>query len=129
MKEEIAYIESKIKQLQEGIVLINKYGIQLEDAGASVKAHITTIKVKTLNEVAKVKNILREDYDHFKFQHSFYSHGQVISIWKSPNTNWAIWLETSIEDFPAELKKDSCKWVKTSVTKDDYNLVCEKENV
>jgi hypothetical protein len=127
MENEIKELKEKIKRLKSGIRLLELYGEKLKKADACIKAHIETIVVYKLEDVAKVKNILRKDFDHFEFVHSFYSQGVAISTWESPDVSWKIWLETSINDFPDELKHDSCKWMKTSTIKDDYVLVCEKE--
>jgi hypothetical protein len=83
--------------------------------------------IEKLEDLTEARQVMREIHGtwHDEFNHSFYSCGYTISTWRSSNTNWEIWLECSIEDFPAELKKLTCQWQETTET--TYNLVCEVE--
>ena len=125
MENKIKELKEKVKQIENGIKFIEAYGEELESIGGHINTNVEAVEVTKLEDVAKVKNVLRKEFDHFEFRLSFYSRGTTISTWNSPDTDWEIWLRTPIEDFPAELKSDSCKWVKKTVVEDDYVLVCE----
>lgn len=54
----------------------------------------------------------------------WHSYGQTVYVsWEDPNHRLQLWLETTIEDFPEELKKDSsCRFVQSVET--NYRFVC-----
>jgi len=54
----------------------------------------------------------------------WYSCGMAITSWHSKDQDCQIWLECKVDDYPAELAGEHCKWIERG--QKDYAFVCER---
>ena len=102
--------------------------VEIEEAGFKVylsAEHQCHVVISDIAELTVARRILRKGFGTWNdsFQHTWYSCGVALASWKGENAPMDIWLETSIESFPAELlPTEGCKWEK--VQEDSFRVVC-----
>ena len=104
----------KLEHLTEGKfrVVISVYG--------------SRIIIDDLSDLSEARRILREIFGTWKdeLDQIWTSCSMVIVAWKSPDNDlFSIWLETTAENFPPELKGDNCSFVPRTTV--EQVLVCK----
>ena len=134
-------IENKLKQLQEEsdkaaerrnfLFQHKEVFAEAENQGFNVVLTVDSwdcsrIVFKSLKDLNQVRRLIRKIYpDRRDTISSIWNPYQdlVIVSWKSPGCDVALWLETTVDEFPIKLLKPGCRLEKQ--IKESYVLSCE----
>ena len=123
--QEIAYAERTLDHLRaqrdifEGVVLPPDLKCRL------IVGNMPRLVVYRFEDLHAARALLREAMGSWedKLDHRWYSCGRTITSWRNPNTNLELWLECPVEEYPAELQSDHCRW-EASGSLEEYAYVC-----
>jgi len=123
-------IQGKIKGLQKLETLAKR----LDDAEGideflpSVLGEGLLLHISCYEDLHRVRCFLREALGTWADKQTsiWYSIGRAICEWRSPDGLVRIWLQTSIEDFPEQLKGEHCRFVSDGVVEKSFSFVCER---
>ncbi len=120
-------LEKNIAELQKMLPIVKPFDGGFEEYRPGALTNGVVLHISELSQLHTLRTTLRETFGKWedKIGSIWYSHG-AMAEWKGLHAPVVIWLRTSIENFPKQLKKKGCDFVETSDSK-DYAFVCDME--
>ena len=129
--QEIIYLDSQVDRLQKTIDLLKDWKHPEKCPGRLYVAlgGVPSIRICNMQELHEARQFLKAEYGSWEDRLTLIwtSSGEAQIEWcgKVGEMSISIWMSCKPEDFPEELKKDSCGFKK--VSHQELSYVCEKE--
>ena len=125
-----ARIDQKIAELENlRDIAAALSGEEFDEFDPSTVQNYVLLKIYRLDDLYRLRKLLRRAFGHWADRQTciWYSGGKAICSWNSDDGRIQIWLRTKVEDFPKELKGNSCDFQPEKVTRTEYSYVCENK--